>query len=169
MAQIMHVLVNRLVFPYVLLGLTGCIRPARVAPEGLENRSAQDAPLNTRCRITGGSLGGDMIKAVPDGPGVVFRITRRTGISNAEVVLVEGEWPQPMRLKFIGFGNLESLQLHYENLCLVAAYDQDRARDNEFSMPLKREGRSIVVELPANLFRRNVKTFTLNWIDAFRK
>ena len=110
-----------------------------------------------------------MIKAVPDGPGVVFRITRRTGISNAEVVLVEGEWPQPMRLKFIGFGNLESLQLHYENLCLVAAYDQDRARDNEFSMPLKREGRSIVVELPANLFRRNVKTFTLNWIDAFRK
>ena len=125
----------------------------------------------------------------------IVEVFSDNGIGSASVMLVNGEWPESIVMRFHLQG-LESLQFSYgdtmidlsvntqhmilQSVTSAGGTNEAIEEDSEFWLPVtfvdsegteKDEptaGGIIVVSAPADFYFENLTEFTINWIDFYR-
>jgi hypothetical protein len=130
----------------------------------------------------------DAIAAVPGKDEITFRVSSRSGIGAAEIILEEGTWPRQIVLE-LGLWNLEHFAVGNgvgEQAVILSGRLQERpktvlhydrkgrpTRDTSAAVYtltiVQREQRVIDMILPPGFAGAGTKKLEFDWIDAFRR
>ena len=113
----------------------------------------------------------DVTRLYNAGNKITIAIEHVSGISKAELVLKDGQWPRNVQIQFRHFKAIDGIKIitaskRFEASVSTLPKDQVIELKEDFTATRKED--SIVIDAPQNFLKEKEKSMRIEWIDYYR-